>query len=374
MKRLGTRVNLIPVIAKADTLTQNDLYTFKQRIRQVIQAQGIRIYQPPIELDDEVSAEHARVLSEAMPFSIIGSTEDVTTPDGRTVKGREYLWGVAEVENENHCDFRKLRSLLIRTYMLDLISSTEELHYENYRQAQMETRKFGEQKPRKFENPKFKEEEEALRKRFTEQVKAEEARFRQWEQHVRICRCCDGVHARTDIFTSSLRSATGSTRTSRWPTARSRRSRPSSTTFRSATAAAPAGGEECVVVVSSLSPFFPTHCAKTLAPVFCAPSLVFLCSCSLPLRYPSDRDPLVTYSISPLLVVFSLSLSSAARSCAVVSLQSVLATLLAAAHQLGTRVASNGYLVARFGFGFGFGFWLLVQTQTQIQTVACGRT
>ncbi|CAL1702819.1 unnamed protein product [Somion occarium] len=185
MKRLGTRVNLIPVIAKADTLTQNDLALFKQRIREVIQAQGIRIYQPVVEPDDEpAAAEHAGILQEAMPFSIIGSTEDVTTPDGRVVKGREYLWGVAEVENENHCDFRKLRSLLIRTHMLDLISTTEELHYENYRQAQMEVRKFGEQKPRKFENPKFKEEEEALRKRFTEQVKAEEARFRQWEQHL----------------------------------------------------------------------------------------------------------------------------------------------------------------------------------------------
>ena len=33
MKRLGTRVNLIPVIAKADTLTQNDLYLFKKRVR-----------------------------------------------------------------------------------------------------------------------------------------------------------------------------------------------------------------------------------------------------------------------------------------------------------------------------------------------------
>jgi septin family protein len=32
MKRLGTRVNLIPVIAKADTLTQSDLFTFKQRV------------------------------------------------------------------------------------------------------------------------------------------------------------------------------------------------------------------------------------------------------------------------------------------------------------------------------------------------------
>jgi len=31
-----------------------------------------------------------------MPFSIIGSTEDVKTLDGRVVKGREYIWGVAE--------------------------------------------------------------------------------------------------------------------------------------------------------------------------------------------------------------------------------------------------------------------------------------
>jgi len=184
MKRLGTRVNLIPVIAKADTLTQADLALFKQRIREVIAAQGIRVYQPPIEEDDEQSMEHAKILMDAMPFSIIGSTEDVQTPDGRTVKGREYLWGVAEVENENHCDFRKLRSLLIRTYMLDLISTTEESHYENYRQQQMETRKFGEPKVKKLDNPKFKEEEEALRKRFTEQVKAEESRFRQWEQHL----------------------------------------------------------------------------------------------------------------------------------------------------------------------------------------------
>ena len=36
MKRLGTRVNLIPVIAKADTLTQNDLYAFKQRVRNLV--------------------------------------------------------------------------------------------------------------------------------------------------------------------------------------------------------------------------------------------------------------------------------------------------------------------------------------------------
>ena len=31
-----------------------------------------------------------------MPFSIIGITDDVVTVDGRTVKGRQYSWGVAE--------------------------------------------------------------------------------------------------------------------------------------------------------------------------------------------------------------------------------------------------------------------------------------
>ena len=210
MKRLGTRVNLIPVIAKADTLTPHDLALFKRnvslsregvlfseppereahpwtetdsraphpraaQIREVIQAQGIRIYTPPVETDDEQAAEHARILAvsalsrfnccdggegswcslgvltphplflqkAAMPFSIIGSTSEIATADGRTVKGRQYLWGVAEVENEEHCDFKKLRSLLVRTHMLDLIQTTEEGHYEQYRQAQMETRKFG---------------------------------------------------------------------------------------------------------------------------------------------------------------------------------------------------------------------------------------
>lgn len=61
----------------------------------MVAAQGIRIYTPPIEEDDE-NADHARVLIDALPFSIIGSTEDVKTPDGRVVKGREYIWGVAE--------------------------------------------------------------------------------------------------------------------------------------------------------------------------------------------------------------------------------------------------------------------------------------
>jgi cell division control protein 12 len=109
-----------------------------------------------------------------MPLAVIGSDKDVQTADGRVVKGRQYQWGVAEVENDDHCDFRKLRSLLIRTHMLELIQTTETQHYEAYRAGEMEVRKFGEPKARRLDNPKFKEEEDLLRMKFTNQVKLEE--------------------------------------------------------------------------------------------------------------------------------------------------------------------------------------------------------
>ncbi|KAI5302223.1 hypothetical protein KEM55_001244, partial [Ascosphaera atra] len=140
------------------------LGTWAVVIRDVISAQGIKIYEPPIEEDDEHAAAHARALIATAPYAVIGSEKDVKTADDRIVKGRQYAWGVAEVENEDHCDFKKLRSILIRHHMLDLITTTEEQHYEAYRAQQMETRKMGEARPKKLDNPKFKEEEETLRK------------------------------------------------------------------------------------------------------------------------------------------------------------------------------------------------------------------
>lgn len=37
------------------------------------------------------------------------------------------------VENPAHCDFVKLRTMLVRTHMQDLKDVTRETHYENYR-------------------------------------------------------------------------------------------------------------------------------------------------------------------------------------------------------------------------------------------------
>ncbi|KAI8900683.1 Septin-domain-containing protein, partial [Globomyces pollinis-pini] len=184
MKQLGTRVNLIPVIAKGDTMSKTDITAFKERILDAISTHQIQVYTPPIEGDAD---DKAPEIIQAMPFSIISSESEVTVK-GKKVRGREYLWGVAEVENDDHCDFQKLRNLLIRTHMYDLIESTEQEHFEQFRVARLTSQGRNDNDPvriaQKTGSQKMKDDEEALRKRFTEQVRLEEARFRKWEQNL----------------------------------------------------------------------------------------------------------------------------------------------------------------------------------------------
>lgn len=59
------------------------------------------------------------------------------TADGRTVRGRSYPWGVIEVDNEDHCDFVKLRQMLVRTYMEELREHTNLYLYEHYRSEKL---------------------------------------------------------------------------------------------------------------------------------------------------------------------------------------------------------------------------------------------
>lgn len=49
------------------------------------------------------------------------------------MRGRAYPWGVVEVDNEEHCDFVKLRQMLIRTHMEELREHTNDVLYERYR-------------------------------------------------------------------------------------------------------------------------------------------------------------------------------------------------------------------------------------------------
>nr|XP_015107414.1 septin-4 isoform X3 [Vicugna pacos] len=134
MKALHQRVNIVPILAKADTLTPPEVERKKRKIREEIEHFGIKVYQfPDCDSDeDEDFKLQDQALKESIPFAVIGSNT-VVEARGRRVRGRLYPWGIVEVENPGHCDFVKLRTMLVRTHMQDLKDVTRETHYENYR-------------------------------------------------------------------------------------------------------------------------------------------------------------------------------------------------------------------------------------------------
>lgn len=114
MKKLHSKVNIVPVIAKADCLTKKEVLKLKFRILQEIEENGIKIYPlPDCDSDeDEEYKEQVRQLKEAVPFAVCGANT-LLEVKGRKVRGRLYPWGVVEVENPDHCDFIKLRTMLM---------------------------------------------------------------------------------------------------------------------------------------------------------------------------------------------------------------------------------------------------------------------
>uniref|UniRef100_G3QFS9 Septin n=1 Tax=Gorilla gorilla gorilla TaxID=9595 RepID=G3QFS9_GORGO len=112
MKRLHEKVNIIPLIAKADTLTPEECQQFKKQIMKEIQEHKIKIYEFP-ETDDEEENKLVKKIKDRLPLAVVGSNTIIEV-NGKRVRGRQYPWGVAEVENGEHCDFTILRNMLIR--------------------------------------------------------------------------------------------------------------------------------------------------------------------------------------------------------------------------------------------------------------------
>jgi len=133
MKNLHHKVNIVPLIAKADTLTPQEIKMKKQLIMDDISKNQIKIYQLPDgdEEEDNSYKKQLDQLKKSIPFAIVGSTETFEI-QGKKIRGRLYPWGVVEIENPKHSEFNLLRQMLI-SHMQDLQEVTHDLHYEAYR-------------------------------------------------------------------------------------------------------------------------------------------------------------------------------------------------------------------------------------------------
>ena len=134
MRRLSPRVNVIPVIGKADSLTPQELAMSKKLIMEDIDHYQIPIYNFPydIEEDDEETVQENEELRSMMPFAIVGS-EDIVEVKSKKIRARVFPWGIVEVENPRHSDFLAIRSALLHSHLADLKEITHDFLYENYR-------------------------------------------------------------------------------------------------------------------------------------------------------------------------------------------------------------------------------------------------
>ncbi|KAJ2916975.1 hypothetical protein MD484_g3449, partial [Candolleomyces efflorescens] len=136
MKKLSEVVNVVPVIAKADSLTLEERESFKSKIREELIYNNIRLYPFDTDEDEEEEIQLNETIREVIPFAVVGSENNVII-DGKSVRGRKTRWGVVNVEDPNHCEFVHLRNFLTRTHLQDLIETTAQIHYEAFRSKQL---------------------------------------------------------------------------------------------------------------------------------------------------------------------------------------------------------------------------------------------
>ncbi|NXE52502.1 SEP10 protein, partial [Casuarius casuarius] len=195
VKSLDSKVNIIPIIGKADSMSKTELQKFKVKVMSELVSNGVQIYQFPT--DDETVSKINAIMNGHLPFAVVGSTEEVKVGN-KMVKARQYPWGTVQVENENHCDFVKLREMLICTNMEDLREQTHARHYELYRRCRLEEMGFRdtgpENKPVSLQEAyeakrhefyiEMQRKEEEMRQVFVQRVKEKEARLKEAEQEI----------------------------------------------------------------------------------------------------------------------------------------------------------------------------------------------
>jgi septin 6/8/11 len=203
MKALVEKVNIIPIIAKSDTISKEELAKFKLKIMSELLGAGIQTYQfPTVEknpdhwcfIDDpSISALNAK-MNQMLPFAVVGSMDEVKVGN-RMLRARQYPWGTVQVENENHCDFVQLREMILRTNLEDLRSSTHTKHYELYRRNKLcemgfndDTQSSNFNLQEVYENKRvehlrnMQDKEDEMRQTFVARVKEKENELKEAEQ------------------------------------------------------------------------------------------------------------------------------------------------------------------------------------------------
>lgn len=133
MKALHDKVNLVPIIAKADSLDPLQLAKFKENISTALELNKINYFK--FNIDEKMDEEQAKIVmveAERFPFAVVTANETVT--EGcKTRWFRNTIWGRHDILDRAKCDFDSLAKLLVRHCMLELMDSTHVKHYGKFK-------------------------------------------------------------------------------------------------------------------------------------------------------------------------------------------------------------------------------------------------
>lgn len=143
IQKLAERVNLIPCLSKADLMTVRQLERIKKAIRNDIDEHNLPIYMFDDDEDDDIEIkEQNAMFRDMIPFVLVNAEEtevdgeigiEYIEEDGRSILGRQYTWGIVDVENPDHCDFCDVKTFLLETHLLELKALTKDYFYESWR-------------------------------------------------------------------------------------------------------------------------------------------------------------------------------------------------------------------------------------------------
>lgn len=194
LQHVSGLVNVIPVIAKADSLTPAELSLNKSLILEDLNNYKIQYYRfneyeyEQDYIDDEI-IEYNKYLNSLIPFAVIGANkfQELGDDEDDLLKLRVLNPAYAKpinIELPEFNDFTILKNILLITHLNEFKERTQEVIYENYRTEALSGKKFSYSNNEEDDNDGEKREEESSYLMKEEQIKLEEERLKKFEERV----------------------------------------------------------------------------------------------------------------------------------------------------------------------------------------------
>ncbi|EHB04721.1 Neuronal-specific septin-3 [Heterocephalus glaber] len=132
MKHLGKVLNIVPDIAKADTVTLEEKSEFKQTVQNELEVNGIEFY-PQKEFMRTWRTRLSTIESGRRACLLLWWEVTEIPSEWQEGARQKNPLGIIEVENLSHCEFALLGDFVIRTHLQDLKKVTHNIHRETHR-------------------------------------------------------------------------------------------------------------------------------------------------------------------------------------------------------------------------------------------------